>query len=126
MRYTYQNTSMSLKVNLSQISKILRNDKALLAQALQLLISNAEEEKANLYKYSSEQNWTLLSLSAHNLKSKMKYIGCMEAASLLAEMENIGRNPNKIWRIEELLHNFDKEYSFIYRELSEVKASYIA
>ena len=39
---------MSVKINLAQIVKILRNDKKLVSEALELLISNAEEEKSNL------------------------------------------------------------------------------
>jgi len=115
---------MSDKVNLTQIVKILRNDKKLVSEALDILISNAEVEKSNLVKYHHEKNWELVSLSAHNLKSKMKYIGCGDAAALLSEMESAGRDPNKIWRIDNLLNNFEKEYSFIANELLEVKQDY--
>lgn len=115
---------MSVKINLAQIVKILRNDKKLVSEALELLISNAEEEKTNLVKFHEEKNWTLVSLSAHNLKSKMKYIGCLEAAEMLSEMESSGKDPNKIWKIDELLNNFEKEYSFIATELLEIKQEY--
>ena len=115
---------MSVKINLTTIVKILRNDKRLVFEALDLLISNADEEKSNMVKYHEEKNWPLVSLSAHNLKSKMKYIGCGDAAEILSELESAGRDPNKIWRIDNLLNNFEKEYSFISKELSDIKTVY--
>ena len=115
---------MSLKINLATIVKILKNDKQSVYKALVLLINNTEEEKSNMVKYHREKNWALVSLSAHNLKSKMKYIGCGDAAEILSELESAGRDPNKIWRIDNLLNNFEKEYSFISKELSDIKTVY--
>jgi hypothetical protein len=116
---------MPAKINISMIVKILNNDKESISEALDLLINNAEEENLNMVKYYKENNWELVGISAHNLKSKMKFIGCTDAAGILSELESASKNPDKIWNIGNLLNNFEKEYYFISKELLEIKQIYI-
>jgi len=88
-------------LDLDHLKQIVGNDPAFLKQVLQIFITNAPKDIAELSKFAQEENHDKVAFFAHKLKSASGAIGFNDAYEEFKEIEALGKNMGPIELIRE-------------------------
>lgn len=89
--------------NLHKLRELLGDDGPSIQRFLDLLHEQIPRLTADLQEASSRQDWSLVSIHAHTLKSNLRYLGADAAAELAFQVEQDADNQQNTEKLPALV-----------------------
>jgi CheY-like chemotaxis protein/two-component sensor histidine kinase len=92
--------------NLSYLKNISKGNSAFELKMLQTFVEQTSIEKEKIQTFFQNQQWDLLSGSAHKIKPSFHFVGAFETEALLKNIEDTARSKTNLEKLPELVSKF--------------------
>jgi len=113
--------SIGCNLNLDYLIELSGGDKEFIAEIVDMFIVDAPEVLRQSQTYLKNEDFELLKITVHKLKSSVQIMGNMELAGLIQTIENNAANPEMHSTLAELLINMNKEVTTMVEYLKQEK-----
>jgi len=108
------------RIDLSYLQDISGGDEVVIAEMIELFLSETPKYLNNLELYYAAREWSKLSSEAHKLKPTLMYIGLTELHDLAIAIEDAAKDEEKNQEIEDWVAEIRHGFESISKDLQQI------
>jgi len=108
------------RIDLSYLQDISGGDEVVIAEMIELFLSETPKYLNNLELYYAAREWSKLSSEAHKLKPTLMYIGLTELHDLAIAIEDAAKGEEQNQEIEDWVAEIRQGFESISKDLQQI------